>query len=39
MKDKTDGVVSEASTVQNNGTLMYPETANLDLDRVFQLLR
>jgi len=25
-----DGVVSEASTGQNNGTLMYPETANLD---------
>lgn len=39
MKDKTlDGVLSGASTVQNNGTLMYPEAAITDLDLDFQLL-
>lgn len=37
-KQNSDGVVSGASTVQNNGTLMYWETANLDLYLVFQLL-
>lgn len=37
-RQNADGVVSGASTVQNNGTLMYPETANLDSDLVFQLL-
>lgn len=36
-RQNCDGVVSGASTVRNNGTLMNPETANLDSDLSFQL--